>query len=283
MKIILSLFIILNIFIFLYGMISEIPFNKIHVWFKRIYGLLFIRTITVLKGSIFHPISFIKFIITLPLRLVFWMFELIAPFFMFIVPLIIIIFAWYFTITNLNLFILLELGICFLITIILFVIYIYSSKIWDYLNLKVILCSCYLRQLNRNVFEYSYETLLGNEHLYKKSPKDYCEERRKDVENSNKRINDNIEYKRKHPEIKKEAKRKKSYLDILYPDELQMFDLYMKDFTIDDLNKKRKELLKAHHPDNYHTEKEIRYHQEIYNKIQKAYEIIKKEKEVTST
>lgn len=69
-----------------------------------------------------------------------------------------------------------------------------------------------------------------------------------------------------------EPKHKKTSLDILYPDELKLFGFYMKDFTLEDLTIKKKELLKLHHPDNYQDTAEQQLHKKQFIQINDAYE-----------
>lgn len=283
MRIIFGLFILFNIFIFIFGVSIKIPANKTFAWYGRVYKFLFLRIFSILKGAIFHPISFILLIFSFIGKIVF-------SFLMFfnemmttlVLPGVLSIISWYFIITKLQLIFILKILFCIVILIVWTYVCLKENSILTKLFLKLYLISCYLKQLIKNIYESSYETLLGNSHIYKKSPMDFYNEKKEAYYKKIERLK--AESKNKTYDTKsKTSKHQKSYLDVLYSRELQLLDLYMQDFTMDDLNKRRKELLKLHHPDNYHTEKEIKYHQQIYNEIQKAYETLKKEKETPST
>lgn len=73
-----------------------------------------------------------------------------------------------------------------------------------------------------------------------------------------------------------QTKHKTTYLDVLYPRELKILDLYEQDFTLEDLKKRKRELLKLHHPDNFHSPEDIALHKQKTIEINEAFTVISK-------
>ena len=80
-------------------------------------------------------------------------------------------------------------------------------------------------------------------------------------------------------EKRKEPKEKiPTLFDLEFKDELKFFNLYNVDFTLQDLKRVKRELVKQHHPDQFENEDEKEKHRDLYEKTIKYYDTIIKAK-----
>ncbi len=87
------------------------------------------------------------------------------------------------------------------------------------------------------------------------------------------------DYLKKVREKRKEPKEKiPTLFDLEFKDELKFFNLYNVDFTLQDLKRVKRELVKEHHPDQFNDLNEKEMHLDLYEKTIKYYDTIIKAK-----
>lgn len=273
-KILLFSFILINIGILALCIIFHFDFKSSKRIFCTLYLRFFSKSSFLIRKGFFHPILFSRFLFhKIVSMFLFLVKELLNP--ELIMGTYAILAIIYFSYKTCRI-----LGFGWFVTIIFMLVAFvtlvmlssrYFNRIWPVLFApwKKL---CYIYMANKNLSDSLYERISGKVPIEKISPDEYSRLREEEFLSFIERVNTPREIKSSKSD--KPAVHKITYLDIMYPNELALFGFYMKDFTLEDLKHKKRELLKIHHTDNFREAKDISFHQKKCIEITEAFSII---------
>lgn len=277
-KILLFVIIILNLGLFLLCQIYRFDHDTSMRIYKYLYKKCFEVFFVIIRKGILHPVLVLKLVLTRAISLIFRILsELLYPSFVltfYIAALV--LFASYKLCSafHINIFLSILLTLIFLFAMVM-CSDAYAKILQPYIN-GIWKKSCWAYKFFDNISKASYEKLSGSIFTSKIDPAVYAQSRLDNYEEHMQEI-DEKHQNRNSGKPSKEAIHKMSYLDVLYPNELAVFGFYMKDFTLEDLKLKKRELLKTHHTDNYQNANDITYHLEKAQEITSAYTVLANE------
>jgi len=270
----LSLFFIINSGILFLGLQNHLDSNSIKWVYYVLYQRFFHKISILIRKGYKHPVLFIKLVFYKLFSILFSCFRIILypGFVLSIGVLSITLTIVFYILSKLNVGILIYAIATIITTYIIILCSDYYTGKYEELIISIYKKNCYLSKYFSNLSKYTFAKLSGNDFFIKDDPSLYANEK----VDAYRKISEEIDQKHqsKEPEVKSEHKI--NYLDVMYSSELKLFDFYMKDFTLEELKKKKRELLKIHHPDNFHDEFDISYHQKKCHEITCAYSILEK-------
>lgn len=277
MKILFAIFLTFNAIMIGFCITLHFGFATSAGTILLLYRRFFYKCSIIARRAFLHPLLFIKYI-----------FEKVAGFLLLAAatilhPNIVLSFYAFFIALGMVLLLLSVIPIRFFIKVLIFLVslFFYATRsdlillpakpvilfIWTKLN--------YAGKLLLNASLTAFEDMMGIRHSKKEGPAEYC---RRKVANYYKSIDDALHKKdTKTRQTSTDPTGCKAYLGIMFREELENLGLYGKNFTMDDLNKQRKTLLKLHHPDNFSDPDDISLHQEQSCRISASYTVIKNE------
>lgn len=276
-------FVLINLGIFF--MCCHLQFNlatTVNVY-KTIYNRFFYKTAIILKNMFKHPIITVRLLIKKLIYIVLRIFSsLIYPSnILGTYPVLVELIIFYNLLSLFGLHFLIKI-VGSLICFVIFTIYFSKSdNIHDKLEPKVIsiwTLSCSWYKTFDNMVLTDFEKLMGNPVTKKIDPKEFAKQKADGyIAFSEKIDKEHDDRQKRQNDTEKKPVHKTSYLDVLYPNELAILGFYMKDFTLDDLKLKKRELLKVHHSDNFREAVEIQAANQKCQQINEAYTMIYKE------
>lgn len=281
-KILLVLFLLAHIFFYSVCKGAQFTIKESIRFYGFVWFWLVSKTCSLVRRGIFHPLTFLRLVICSIFNAIFSLLEMLLS------PTGLLIFEPFTLSIILPIYFSIHSGVGFLRGILYTVISLFVVEFILMRNFKVLeqkvlnfwseICS--IRKYFKNASAYAYADLMGMRRREQESPYAYKTRKKEEyietyIKTREKRHTPEEEARRQEEKKAKKEKKKDghrvTYLDIMFKNELMLFDLYMKDFTLDDLKARKKALAKLHHPDNYTSAEDIKTHTEIYKDVMNSY------------
>lgn len=281
-KILLGAFLLINILIFAVSLSVRCTPGQTVKLYLELYKRFFKAAGMLLLSCVTHPILSARYLLSMAMYLIFtvltalfypfWVLLLLTFVLPFVVPFVLLgLFPIPFVLRVILSVPAVILAILRLGDRILEITRKYAAC-WSYL--------CYARQLFKNSAASASEKMNHEPETPKTDPDAYRKQKLEEwslnyTAEANKEAEAKAEAKAKEKEKEREKNRKQQayrYLNAMYEKELRILGLSKQEFTREDLKKRRRDLIKKNHPDNFRAEEDIKRQQAVVSQIQNAYE-----------